>query len=77
MIGYFCLCTLKPLGSLRGYLGPGGLANFGGNANCTGGAASYIDRQVFGVNHIFQSPTCKVSGGFVLICNALLISRII
>ncbi|KAL3877245.1 hypothetical protein ACJMK2_034978 [Sinanodonta woodiana] len=45
--------------SCKGYLGPGGLANFGENANCTGGAASYIDRQVFGVNHIYQSPTCK------------------
>ena len=48
----------------RGYLGPGGLANDSdsGNASlCTGGAAAFIDHKVFGIDHIYQSPTCKVS----------------
>jgi len=27
--------------------------------NCTGGAAGYIDRVVFGESHIYQHPTAK------------------
>ncbi|XP_060579971.1 heparan-alpha-glucosaminide N-acetyltransferase-like isoform X5 [Ruditapes philippinarum] len=49
-------------GCPRGYLGPGGLANDGDGKNvslCTGGAASYIDRTIFGEGRIYQSPTCK------------------
>lgn len=42
-----------------GYLGPGGLHNHSSSPNCTGGAAGYIDRIVFGANHIYQHPTCK------------------
>ena len=45
----------------RGYLGPGGLEDGGKHMNCTGGAASYIDRKIFGAAHIYQTPTCKVS----------------
>ncbi|CAG2189811.1 HGSNAT [Mytilus edulis] len=41
------------------YLGPGGLENYGKQYNCTGGAAGYIDRKVFGEKHIYGSPTCK------------------
>ena len=40
-----------------GYLGPGGLANDSPGHNvsdCTGGAASYIDRTVFGIQRIMQ-----------------------
>lgn len=44
----------------RGYLGPGGLAEQGKYQNCTGGAAGYIDRLVFGNNHMYGHPTCKV-----------------
>lgn len=47
--------------SHRGYIGPGGDDSHGLYANCTGGAAGYIDRKVFGDSHIYQSPTCKVS----------------
>lgn len=43
----------------KGYLGPGGLHMNGEFTNCTGGAAGYIDRLVFGVNHIHQTPTFK------------------
>lgn len=31
----------------KGYLGPGGLDNYGKYSNCTAGAAGYIDRNVF------------------------------
>lgn len=44
----------------RGYLGPGGLEQDGRYFNCTGGAAGYIDRVIFGSSHIYQNPTSKV-----------------
>ncbi|XP_048758557.2 heparan-alpha-glucosaminide N-acetyltransferase-like isoform X1 [Ostrea edulis] len=43
----------------KGYLGPGGLHEDKKYENCTGGAAGYIDREVFGNDHIYNSPTCK------------------
>lgn len=46
--------------NFRGYLGPGGLHEDKKYENCTGGAAGYIDREVFGNDHIYNSPTCKV-----------------
>ncbi|KAK3583015.1 hypothetical protein CHS0354_005656 [Potamilus streckersoni] len=49
---------LEVPGGCTGYLGPGGLADHG-KENCTGGAAAYIDRQIFGEDHIYQTPTCK------------------
>lgn len=55
----------------RGYLGPGGLAHDQGDVNvslCTGGAASYIDRKIFGEGRIYQTPTCKVNH-LLNICN--------
>ncbi|CAC5409634.1 HGSNAT [Mytilus coruscus] len=55
-----CLTFLLDVpGCGKGYLGPGGLENNSTHHNCTGGAAGYIDRQVFGERHIFGSPTCK------------------
>jgi heparan-alpha-glucosaminide N-acetyltransferase len=50
---------LEVPGCPRGYLGPGGAQKDGSYFNCTGGAASYIDRTVLGVKHIYQNPTCK------------------
>lgn len=44
----------------RGYLGPGGLSENSSHFNCTGGASGYIDRQIFGSDHIYQNPTSKV-----------------
>jgi heparan-alpha-glucosaminide N-acetyltransferase len=41
----------------RGYLGPGGLSEFG-MEKCTGGSHRYIDLKVFGHNHIYGAPTC-------------------
>ncbi|WAQ97294.1 HGNAT-like protein [Mya arenaria] len=49
-------------GCPTGYIGPGGLANDGGGKdvfNCTGGAAGYIDEQIFGVSLVYGSPTSK------------------
>ncbi|KAA0203715.1 hypothetical protein HAZT_HAZT001268 [Hyalella azteca] len=43
----------------RGYLGPGGLHNYGMYSNCTGGAAGYIDRLIFTSNHIYRSSTAR------------------
>ncbi|XP_045214219.2 heparan-alpha-glucosaminide N-acetyltransferase-like isoform X7 [Mercenaria mercenaria] len=53
---------LEVPGCPKGYLGPGGLANDSDGKNvslCTGGAASYIDRTIFGKGRIYQTPTCK------------------
>lgn len=44
-----------------GYLGPGGYSNFGKFPNCTGGAAGYIDRLVFG-NHMYSKIQNPVYG---------------
>lgn len=44
----------------RGYLDPGGALVDGGKyANCTGGAAGYIDRLIFTSSHVYKTPTCK------------------
>ena len=52
-----------------GYLGPSGLYNNNETlgVDCVGGAAGYIDRQFFGINHIYSNPTSKAvyeSGAF-------------
>nr|XP_046485536.1 heparan-alpha-glucosaminide N-acetyltransferase-like isoform X1 [Neodiprion pinetum]XP_046485537.1 heparan-alpha-glucosaminide N-acetyltransferase-like isoform X1 [Neodiprion pinetum]XP_046485538.1 heparan-alpha-glucosaminide N-acetyltransferase-like isoform X1 [Neodiprion pinetum] len=43
-------------GCPKGYLGPGGLHEHGAHANCTAGAAGYIDRTIFG-NHIYMKKS--------------------
>ncbi|XP_068115072.1 heparan-alpha-glucosaminide N-acetyltransferase-like [Hyperolius riggenbachi] len=54
-----CLTFLLPVpGCPTGYLGPGGIGDYGRYANCTGGAAGYIDKWLLGANHIYQHPTC-------------------
>ena len=58
MVHLLLTFLLKVPGCPTGYLGPGGLADDGEHANCTGGAAGYIDRQVFGDAHVYQHPTC-------------------
>ncbi|XP_069781944.1 heparan-alpha-glucosaminide N-acetyltransferase isoform X2 [Narcine bancroftii] len=58
---WLCLTFLLPVpGCPRGYLGPGGIGDFGQFENCTGGAAGYIDRWVFGEKHIYQHPSCTM-----------------
>lgn len=44
---------------IRGYLGPGGIGDNGLYPDCTGGAAGYIDRWMFG-DKMLRYPTCKV-----------------
>lgn len=67
MCGLLPLITLNLLatfllpvpGCPTGYLGPGGTSEQGRFANCTGGAHLYVDTQLFGRNHLFQSPSCQ------------------
>ncbi|XP_041640360.1 heparan-alpha-glucosaminide N-acetyltransferase [Cheilinus undulatus] len=61
---WLCLTFLLPVPDCPvGYLGPGGIGDFGLYANCTGGAAGYIDRWLFGENHIYQTPSSRVIYG--------------
>lgn len=60
VLTWFLITFLLPVpGCPTGYLGPGGVT---GHANCTGGAAGYIDRKVFTLNHIYDDPTCRDQG---------------
>lgn len=42
-----------------GYIGPGGLTEGGKYANCTGGAAAWLDRLVLGTNHLYHDREVK------------------
>ncbi|XP_016103157.1 heparan-alpha-glucosaminide N-acetyltransferase-like [Sinocyclocheilus grahami] len=58
---WLCLTFLLPVPDCPiGYLGPGGIGDFGQYQNCTGGAAGYIDRWLLGNNHIYQTPSSRV-----------------
>ncbi|XP_056135896.1 heparan-alpha-glucosaminide N-acetyltransferase [Lampris incognitus] len=58
---WLCLTFLLPVpGCPTGYLGPGGIGDMGLYANCTGGAAGYIDRWLLGDSHIYQTPSSRV-----------------
>lgn len=62
IIGIWLVITfgMSVPGCPTGYIGPGGLlGSYGMYPDCTGGAAGYIDKQVLGISHIFQWPTCK------------------
>ena len=57
-----CLITffLQVPGCPTGYLGPGGLhENAVWSSSCIGGAAGYVDRQVFTDKHIYGNPTAN------------------
>lgn len=60
-----CAITFCP----RGYLGPGGIGDFGNYPNCTGGAAGYIDRLLLGEKHIYQHPSSSVSSFWFAVCS--------
>ncbi|CAG0887558.1 unnamed protein product, partial [Cyprideis torosa] len=47
--------ALNVPGCGRGYLGPGGMHKGGLYANCTGGAAGWIDREIFGPAHLHRA----------------------
>ncbi|KAI3353255.1 hypothetical protein L3Q82_019793 [Scortum barcoo] len=58
---WLCLTFLLPVPDCpTGYLGPGGIGDMGLYANCTGGAAGFIDRWLLGANHIYQTPSSRV-----------------
>lgn len=58
---WLCLTFLLPVpGCPTGYLGPGGIGDFGQYPNCTGGAAGYIDRLVLGEHHVYPHPSSNV-----------------
>lgn len=42
-----------------GYVGPGGLTEGGKFANCTGGAAAWLDHTILGKNHIYLDTELK------------------
>lgn len=58
MIHLLITFYLNVPGCDRGYIGPGGLQDGGKHENCTGGAAGYIDRQIFG-EHLYTNATCR------------------
>ncbi|XP_060917218.1 heparan-alpha-glucosaminide N-acetyltransferase [Labrus mixtus] len=61
---WLCLTFLLPVPDCpTGYLGPGGIGDMGLYANCTGGAAGYIDRWLLGDSHIYQNPSSRVIYG--------------
>jgi len=41
-----------------GYNGPGGISEQSAHYSCTGGANRYVDSQVLGPDHYYQTPTC-------------------
>ncbi|KAM9344539.1 heparan-alpha-glucosaminide N-acetyltransferase [Symphorus nematophorus] len=56
---WLCITFLMPVPNCpTGYLGAGGIGDDGLHPNCTGGAAGYIDRWMFGDN-MYRYPTCK------------------
>ncbi|XP_047458205.1 heparan-alpha-glucosaminide N-acetyltransferase isoform X2 [Mugil cephalus] len=56
---WLCITFLMPVPNCpTGYLGAGGIGDHGLYPNCTGGAAGYIDRRMFGDN-MYRYPTCK------------------
>lgn len=42
-----------------GYIGPGGQTELGTYANCTGGAAAWLDRLILGQNHLYHDHELK------------------
>lgn len=46
-------------GCPRGYIGPGGLANYGAHTNCTGGAAAYIDKLILSPDHMYRGSSAR------------------
>ena len=54
-----------------GYVGPGGLGDFGKHFNCTGGYSVYFDRKILGERHMngysqLQYISTKINLFFIL-----------
>jgi heparan-alpha-glucosaminide N-acetyltransferase len=60
VVWLLCTFLIDVPGCGKGYLGPGGIGDHGQYQGCTGGAAGYIDRKFFGVQHLYQEPTSQV-----------------
>ncbi|XP_066516166.1 heparan-alpha-glucosaminide N-acetyltransferase [Hoplias malabaricus] len=60
MVWLFLTFLLPVPGCPSGYLGPGGIGDYGQYPNCTGGAAGFIDRWILGETHIYQTPSSRV-----------------
>ncbi|KAI7805205.1 hypothetical protein IRJ41_001817 [Triplophysa rosa] len=59
-IVWLCITFFMPVPNCpTGYLGAGGIGDYGLHSNCTGGAAAYIDRWLLG-DKIYWHPSCKV-----------------
>ncbi|KAL7287745.1 hypothetical protein TKK_0018128 [Trichogramma kaykai] len=62
IIFHTCITFLLHVpGCPRGYIGPGGYHHHGEYMNCTGGAAAYIDKLIFG-NHMYAKKTNLIYG---------------
>lgn len=59
MLYLLMVFTFDEPGCGRGYLGPGGIANMMRYQNCTGGLAGFVDREFFGVNHLYQGARIR------------------
>ena len=60
LLAYLLLQQLLPVpGCPTGYLGPGGNADGGKYAGCTGGAHRRIDELLWGAGHYYDGPTCR------------------
>lgn len=57
LIWFLLTYLVKVPGCPSGYMGPGGLDNYGMYANCTGGIAGYFDKIIFGKSHLYGRPT--------------------
>ncbi|CAH0547298.1 unnamed protein product [Brassicogethes aeneus] len=59
ILGIHCLLVffVHAIDCPSGYFGPGGLHNYGNFTGCVGGATGYLDRSIFGCNHVYQNPT--------------------
>merc|ERR1712176_854206 len=42
-----------------GYMGPGGIGDYGQHIECTGGIHRFVDLKLFGNNHVYQSSTVQ------------------
>lgn len=60
VMAYLLITYVSKLdGCPRGYTGPGGIGDWGQYPDCTGGVALYLDKKIFGSDHIFTGPTCR------------------
>lgn len=57
---HLCITLLAAApGCPRGYTGPGGLHMAGQYANCTGGVAGFLDREILGASHLYRGGTFR------------------